>query len=110
MESNNVYDQYCELKSKHPDAVLLFRTGDSYETYEDDAKDAAEILGITLTKNINNKNKQGKFLQTASFSYTKLDLYLPKLIRAGKRVAICDRIDYQFKNEKIKEHETETYK
>lgn len=76
--------QYHELKAKHPDAILLFRCGDFYETYEDDAADCARILGITLTKRIDDSTRM------AGFPYHALDTYLPKLIRAGRRVAICD--------------------
>lgn len=79
--------QYHELKSKHPDAVLLFRCGDFYETYNDDAKVCADILGITLTKS----TKTG--VNMAGFPYHALDTYLPKLIRAGQRVAICDQLE-----------------
>lgn len=84
--------QYYDLKSKHPDALILFRCGDFYETYEDDAADAAYILGITLTKSTKLKNLEGKLLRMAGFPYHALDTYLPRLIRAGKRVAICDDI------------------
>lgn len=82
--------QYFDLKSKHPDAVLLFRCGDFYETYSQDAITAAEILGITLTKRANGKEKS---VEMAGFPYHALDNYLPKLIRAGKRVAICDQLE-----------------
>ncbi len=82
--------QYFELKSKHPDAVLLFRCGDFYETYSEDAITASEILGITLTKRANG---QGKTVEMAGFPYHALDTYLPKLVRAGKRVAICDQLE-----------------
>lgn len=82
--------QFKELKEKHPDALLLFRTGDFYETYEEDAVKAAEILGITLT--YTNRNVKPK-LRMAGFPYHALDSYLPKLIRAGQRVAICDALE-----------------
>lgn len=82
--------QFLELKAKHPDAVLLFRCGDFYETYSDDAVASAEILGITLTKRANGK---GKTIEMAGFPYHALDTYLPKLVRAGKRVAICDQLE-----------------
>jgi hypothetical protein len=82
--------QFKELKEKHPDALLLFRTGDFYETYEEDAVKAAEILGITLT--YTNRNVKPK-LRMAGFPYHALDTYLPKLIRAGQRVAICDALE-----------------
>ena len=80
--------QFLDLKAKHPDAVMLFRCGDFYETYSTDAIVASEILGITLTKRANGK---GKTVEMAGFPHHALDTYLPKLIRAGKRVAICDQ-------------------
>ena len=82
--------QFLDLKAKHPDAVLLFRCGDFYETYSTDAVIASEILGITLTKRANGKEKT---IEMAGFPYHALDTYLPKLIRAGKRVAICDQLE-----------------
>ena len=82
--------QFLELKAKHPDAVMLFRCGDFYETYSTDAIVASEILGITLTKRANGK---GKTIEMAGFPYHALDTYLPKLVRAGKRVAICDQLE-----------------
>ena len=82
--------QFLELKAKHPDAVMLFRCGDFYETYSTDAVLASEILGITLTKRANGK---GKTIEMAGFPHHALDPYLPKLIRAGKRVAICDQLE-----------------
>lgn len=85
--------QYVDLKHKHPDAVLLFRCGDFYETYCDDAETCAKVLGITLTKSVKSKEPDGKFLRMAGFPYHALDTYLPKLIRAGRRVAICDQIE-----------------
>jgi len=83
--------QFFDLKAKHPDAVLLFRCGDFYETYCDDAITAARILGITLTKRNNGAGVKGD--EMAGFPYHALDTYLPKLIRAGKRVAICDQLE-----------------
>ncbi len=83
--------QFFDLKAKHPDAVLLFRCGDFYETYCDDAVVAARILGITLTKRNNGAGVKGD--EMAGFPYHALDTYLPKLIRAGKRVAICDQLE-----------------
>lgn len=83
--------QYKSLKEKHPDAILLFRCGDFYETYMEDAATAASILGITLTHR-NNKGK-GSSIEMAGFPYHALDTYLPKLIRAGHRVAICDQLE-----------------
>ena len=82
--------QFLDLKAKHPDAVMLFRCGDFYETYSTDAVVAFEILGITLTKRANGK---GKTIEMAGFPHHALDTYLPKLIRAGKRVAICDQLE-----------------
>ena len=82
--------QFLDLKAKHPDAVMLFRYGDFYETYSTDAIVAAEILGITLTKRANGK---GKTIEMAGFPHHALDTYLPKLVRAGKRVAICDQLE-----------------
>ena len=84
--------QFYDLKAKHPDAVLLFRCGDFYETYSSDAVSASEILGITLTKR-NNGGKGGEPIEMAGFPHHALDTYLPKLIRAGKRVAICDQLE-----------------
>ncbi len=85
--------QYLDLKKKHPDAILLFRCGDFYETYKDDAVKASKILGITLTKSNGRKDDEGKPLAMAGFPYHALDTYLPKLIRAGERVAICDQLE-----------------
>ena len=82
--------QYFDLKAKHPDAIMLFRCGDFYETYSEDAVTASEILGITLTKRANG---QGKTVEMAGFPHHALDTYLPKLIRAGRRVAICDQLE-----------------
>ena len=82
--------QYVEIKKKHPDAILLFRVGDFYETFSDDAIIAAEILGITLTRRANGA---AQFVELAGFPHHALDTYLPKLVRAGKRVAICDQLE-----------------
>ena len=82
--------QFLVLKAQHPDAVMLFRCGDFYETYSTDAIVASEILGITLTKRANGK---GKTIEMAGFPHHALDTYLPKLVRAGKRVAICDQLE-----------------
>ena len=84
--------QFTEFKAKHPDAVLLFRCGDFYETYSTDAVIASEILGITLTKRSNGKGAAA-MLEMAGFPFHALDTYLPKLIRAGRRVAICDQLE-----------------
>jgi len=82
--------QYFEVKSKHPDAILLFRVGDFYETFSEDAIASSEILGITLTRRANGA---AQFVELAGFPHHALDTYLPKLVRAGKRVAICDQLE-----------------
>ncbi len=82
--------QYYEVKEKHPEAILLFRVGDFYETFEDDAVRAAEILGITLTRRANGS---ASYVELAGFPYHALDTYLPKLVRAGQRVAICEQLE-----------------
>ncbi|MCQ2072728.1 MAG: DNA mismatch repair protein MutS [Bacteroidaceae bacterium] len=99
--------QFYSLKEKHPDAVLLFRCGDFYETYAQDAVDASEILGITLTRRNNGKNG-AMALDMAGFPHHALDVYLPKLIRAGRRVAICDQLeDPKLTNKLVKRGITE---
>ena len=85
--------QFKSIKEKHPDAMLLFRRGDFYETYMDDAEKSSRILGITLTKSSKEKDLDGKPLKIAGFPHHALDSYLPKLIRAGQRVAICDLLE-----------------
>ena len=82
--------QYYDIKEKHPDAILLFRVGDFYETFSDDAVCAAEILGITLTKRANGA---ASFVELAGFPHHALDTYLPKLVRAGQRVAVCEQLE-----------------
>ena len=82
--------QYEEMKRKFPDAILLFRVGDFYETFADDAIAATEILGITLTTRANGLSER---VHLAGFPHHALDTYLPKLVRAGKRVAICEQIE-----------------
>ena len=82
--------QYMEMKRKHPDAILLFRVGDFYETFSDDAIAASEILGITLTRRANGKSQS---VELAGFPHHALDSYLPKLVRAGRRVAICEQLE-----------------
>ena len=82
--------QYLEMKKKHPDAVLLFRVGDFYETFSEDAVEASRILGITLTRRANGK---AQAVELAGFPHHALDTYLPKLVRAGKRVAICEQLE-----------------
>ena len=81
--------QYFDIKAKHPDAILLFRVGDFYEMYGEDAVIGAEILGIVQTKRANGV---GQHVEMAGFPHHALDSYLPKLVRAGKRVAICDQL------------------
>lgn len=88
-----IIKQYNDLKQKHPDALLLFRCGDFYETYKEEAVKASNILGITLTKHSKRMDEEGKPLKMAGFPYHALDTYLPKLIRAGERVAICDQLE-----------------
>lgn len=82
--------QYAEMKKKHPDAILLFRVGDFYETFSDDAIASSEILGITLTRRANGS---AQFVELAGFPHHALDTYLPKLVRAGRRVAICEQLE-----------------
>ena len=82
--------QFVEIKAQHPDAILLFRVGDFYETFSDDAISASEILGITLTRRANGA---AQFVELAGFPHHALDTYLPKLVRAGRRVAICDQLE-----------------
>ena len=82
--------QYLEMKRKHPDAILLFRVGDFYETFSTDAIDASRILGITLTRRANGAASS---VELAGFPHHALDTYLPRLVRAGKRVAICEQLE-----------------
>ncbi|MCY7359997.1 MAG: DNA mismatch repair protein MutS, partial [Rudanella sp.] len=81
--------QYNQVKAKYPGALLLFRVGDFYETFGEDAIRASKILGITLTK----RNNGGANEELAGFPYHSLDTHLPKLVRAGERVAICDQLE-----------------
>lgn len=108
--------QFNELKEKHPERLLLFRVGDFYEAYDEDATKIGEILGITVTRKFNSKDKgsDGHALKLAGFPYHALDTYLPKLIRAGERVAISDSLDSkvaeeypsdEHKTDDVKEHE-----
>ena len=99
--------QYNDLKKKHPDAMLLFRCGDFYETYKDDAVKASNILGITLTRYSQRKEEDGSALRMAGFPYHALDTFLPKLIRAGERVAICDQIEQNRKPQQSEEAKPE---
>src|SRR5210317_696985 len=82
--------QYYSIKEKHPDAVLLFRVGDFYETFGEDAIKTAEIAGITLTRRANGA---ASYVELAGFPHHALDTYLPKLVRAGQRVAICEQLE-----------------
>jgi DNA mismatch repair ATPase MutS len=91
VELSPLVKQFYELKSENPEALILFRTGDFYETYSEDAEEASKILGITLTKSSIRKDKDGEPLKIAGFPHHALDTYLPKLIRAGKRIAICEQ-------------------
>lgn len=84
--------QFYELKAKYPDAIMLFRCGDFYETYSQDAVEAASILGITLTRR-NYGTKSGDQVEMAGFPFHALDVYLPRLVRSGRRVAICDQLE-----------------
>ena len=88
-----IMKQFMDLKSKHPDALMLFHVGDFYETYQEDARKASKILGITLTKSSKSQGPYGKPVQMAGFPFHALDTYLPKLIRAGERIAICDQLE-----------------
>lgn len=97
---NKMVKMFNELKAKHPDAVILFRVGDFYESYFEDAKKIAEVLGLTLTRQAKTK------MDLAGFPYHALDTYLPKLIRAGFRVAICDDISEPVKLKKRGSDET----
>lgn len=97
---NKMVEKFNELKTKHPDAVILFRVGDFYESYFDDAKKLSEILGLTLTRQAKTK------MDLTGFPYHALDTYLPKLIRAGLRVAICDDISEPVKLKKRGSDET----
>ncbi len=89
--------QYFDVKAKHPDAILLFRVGDFYETFGEDAVTAAGVLGIVLTA----RNNGGVDIELAGFPYHSLDLYLPRLVRAGFRVAICEQLEKPSKEKKI---------
>ncbi|MBK8484037.1 MAG: DNA mismatch repair protein MutS [Saprospiraceae bacterium] len=90
-------EQYYSMKAKHPDAILLYRVGDFYETFSEDAVKTSKILGIVLTK----RNNGGTDIELAGFPYHSLDAYLPKLVRAGYRVAICEQLEKPMKGKKI---------
>lgn len=89
-----IFEQFNNLKEEYPDAVLLFRCGDFYETYIDDATTAANILGITLTRSTKHKEDDGRGLRMAGFPCFRLEEYMRKLIRAGHRIVICDQIEF----------------
>ena len=91
-ELSPMMKQYHELKEKHPNTMLIFRCGDFYETYEEDAVEASKVLGITLTKRSSDNTRM------AGFPHFSLDIYLPKLIRTGHRVAICDQLEGAYLN------------
>ena len=91
--NEKVLKQFYELKSNHPDAILLFRTDDFYEAYQEDAEEASKILDIELTKSTIQKDSDDNTIELISFPFYALDTYLPKLIRAGQRVAICEQIE-----------------
>ena len=97
--------QYQEMKKKHPDAILMFRVGDFYEIFGKDAVEASEVLGITLTRRANGKNK---YIELAGFPHHALDMYLPKLVRAGKRVAICEQLEDPKQTKTTKQKVVET--
>lgn len=107
-----VLKQFYDLKKKHPNALLLFRCGNFYETYCEDAVAASKVLAITLTRSTKSKEKDGTLLRMAGFPYHALDTYLPKLIRAGYRVAICDQIETKPTTTKVSSgnHITDTSK
>lgn len=96
---DSIMTQYEEMKRKHPDAILLFRVGDFYETLADDAVAASEILKITLTTRANGKAAR---IHLAGFPHHALDTYLPKLVRAGRRVAICEQIESPLIQKKLR--------
>ena len=88
--------QYMKIKSQHPEALLLFRVGDFYETFGEDAIKTAEALGIILTQ----RNNGGNNIELAGFPYHSMDMYLPKLVQAGYRVAICEQLEKPSKEKK----------
>ena len=106
-QSEPVIKQFLDLKKKHPDALLLFRIGDFYETYKQDAVKSSEILGITLTRSSTRKDDEGKPLQMAGFPFHALDTYLPKLVRAGQRVAICEAMETPRQQAKQEQNQSE---
>ena len=95
--------QYQQMKAKHPDAIMLFRVGDFYETFGEDAVKAARTLGITLTS----RNNGGVDIELAGFPYHSLDTYLPKLVRGGYRVAVCEQLEKPVAGKVVKRGVTE---
>lgn len=93
METKSMYQQYKDLKDMRPDAILLFRVGDNYETYSDDAVRVSKLLGLTMNLSVEHNEGDGSMLRYVSFSHYKLDEYLPKLIKGGNRIAICDQLE-----------------
>ena len=93
MEAKSMYQQYKKLKDMRPDAILLFRVGDNYEVYSEDAVKVSKLLGITMNPSVEHNEGDGSMLRYVSFSHYKLDEYLPKLIKGGNRIAICDRLE-----------------
>ena len=89
-----IIEQFKNMKEEYPDAILLFRCGDFYETYMDDATTAAKVLGITLTRSTKQNEDDGRGLRMAGFPYFRLEECMRKLIRAGHRIAICDQIGF----------------
>ena len=96
--------QYMEMKKKHPDAILLFRVGDFYEIFGEDAITASDVLGITLTRRANGKKG---YIELAGFPHHALDTYLPKLVRAGHRVAVCEQLEEPKVRKRTKKVEAE---
>ena len=90
-------EQYLEMKARHPDAILLYRVGDFYETFGEDAITTSGVLGITLTS----RNNGGSDIELAGFPFHALDNYLPKLVRGGYRVAICEQLEKPGKGKKV---------
>ena len=90
-------EQYLKIKSKYPDALLLFRVGDFYETFGEDAIEASKILGIILTNRSNGSSK----IELAGFPHHSLNTYLPKLVKAGKRIAVCEQLEDPKQTKKI---------
>lgn len=91
--TQEILKQFDALKTKHPDALLLFRCGDFYEVYGPDAKECSKVLGLTVTLSRETKKHDGKPMEMAGFPHHALDSYLPRLIRAGRRIAICDQLE-----------------